>query len=166
MPARDNTHSAWPDNTPQQAGSPGPAERAADPVDCCSDYGRQAVTVDVARDPRGVVLVRVHGDIDMLGAPPLRDCLAEQLETCSGLVVDLDGVTFFGSSGLAVLVHTMHHAACRGVPWRVVAQSRLVTRPLSTTGLDEQLPMCISVDEALRAVAPTSAPAPQGAARR
>ncbi len=41
------------------------------------------------------------------------------------------------------------------MPWRVVARSRLVTRPLNTTGLDEQLPMCTDVDEALRAVAPT-----------
>ena len=52
-----------------------------------------------------------------------------------GLVIDLSGVQFLGSAGLAVLVETQKSARAREVSLRLIATTRAVTRPLEVTGL-------------------------------
>jgi anti-sigma B factor antagonist len=52
------------------------------------------------------------------------------------VVVDLSGVTFLASSGLAVLIGGARRLAEIGGRLRLVAASRAVTRPLQVTGAD------------------------------
>ena len=54
----------------------------------------------------------------------------------SGVVVDLTGVTFLASSGLAVLIGGARRLTELGGRLRLVAASRSVTRPLQVTGAD------------------------------
>lgn len=112
----------------------------------------QAINIDVEHMSDGVVLARVSGEVDILAAPTLRECIDEHLEGAHALVLDLDGVGFLGSSGLSVLVETGTQVAKTDVKWAIVASKRTVTRPLQATGLDDALPLYQSVADAVSAV--------------
>jgi anti-sigma B factor antagonist len=84
----------------------------------------------------GVTTVTVVGEVDTFTAPVLRSSLDTQLEQSpSELVIDLSGVQFLGSAGLAVLVETQKSARAKDVGLRLIATTRAVTRPLEVTGL-------------------------------
>jgi anti-sigma B factor antagonist len=84
----------------------------------------------------GVTTVTVVGEVDTFTAPVLRSSLDTQLEQSpSELVIDLSGVQFLGSAGLAVLVETQKSARARDIGLRLIATTRAVTRPLEVTGL-------------------------------
>lgn len=95
-------------------------------------------------------LVTVAGEIDMMTTPSLRAFLQQQLEQpASLLVIDLTGVRFLGSGGLAVLVETQGAARERQIGLRLVCNSREVTRPLEATGLTELFEIHPDPDSAL-----------------
>ncbi len=94
------------------------------------------ITLSTATGEDGVVTVTVVGEVDTFTAPVLRSSLDTQLEQQPReLVIDLSGVQFLGSAGLAVLVETQKSARSRDVELRLVATTRAVTRPLEVTGL-------------------------------
>ena len=94
----------------------------------------------VSRPRAGTVLLAVDGEIDTLTAARLQAGLDEAVEASradgSAVVVDLSGVTFLASSGLAVLIGGARRLAELGGRLRLVAASRAVTRPLEVTGAD------------------------------
>jgi anti-sigma B factor antagonist len=105
-----------------------PAEGPRD-VSAPSDGGEapfdDVITLSTSSDGDGTVT-----------APVLRASLDTQLEQQpTELVIDLCGVQFLGSAGLAVLVETQKSARSRDVGLRLVANTRAVTRPLEVTGL-------------------------------
>lgn len=88
------------------------------------------------------VVVQVGGELDMLTAPRL----SAQLDRAEAVVVppapvvlDLTGLTFIGSAGLAVLL--VHHERCAalGSTLQIRANTSVVTRPLRMTALDRVL---------------------------
>lgn len=94
------------------------------------------ITLSTGTDGDGTVTVTVVGEVDTFTAPVLRASLDEQLlQQPTDLVIDLSGVQFLGSAGLAVLVETQKSARASDVPLRLVAATRAVTRPLEVTGL-------------------------------
>jgi anti-sigma B factor antagonist len=94
------------------------------------------ITLSTTTGEDGVVIVTVVGEVDTFTAPVLRSSLDTQLEQQPReLVIDLSGVQFLGSAGLAVLVETQKSARSRDVELRLVATTRAVTRPLEVTGL-------------------------------
>lgn len=94
------------------------------------------ITLSTSTSENGAVTVTVVGEVDTFTAPVLRSSLDAQLEQQPReLVIDLSGVQFLGSAGLAVLVETQKSARARGVDLRLVATTRAVTRPLEVTGL-------------------------------
>jgi anti-sigma B factor antagonist len=111
------------------------------------------LTVDVTFVGAAVV-VRVQGDVDMM----TKDRLDERLraveaavEPPAAVVLDLSGVRFLASMGLALLID--HHERCerRGTPLRVVVTNNQVRRPIELTGLNQVLAIVESVDAALNA---------------
>jgi anti-sigma B factor antagonist len=97
------------------------------------------------------VVLQVHGEIDMLTSPRLRNELIDLLDSRpSVLVLDLAGVSFFASSGLATLVEASEAAAEAGVPLRLAAMGRSVRRPLQITGLAARFDTYDDVPGALR----------------
>ncbi|WP_433262293.1 STAS domain-containing protein [Actinosynnema sp. CS-041913] len=89
----------------------------------------------------GVLKVSVVGEVDMDTAPRIRAALG----SASTVVLDLEGVTFFGSAGIQLLVDAQRRVR----DLAVVATRRPVLRPLSVTGLAPYLSLCPSPDEAL-----------------
>ena len=110
--------------------------------------GGQTVSVAVEKHDRAAVVV-VSGDIDMVTAPEFEKALISALrERPETLVVDLTGVAFLGSAGLTALV-AAHQEAGDATVVRVVAKSSATARPLQLTGLDQEIPLFATREEAL-----------------
>ena len=74
------------------------------------------ITLSTSTGEDGVVTVTVVGEVDTFTAPVLRSTLDSQLEQQpKELVIDLSGVQFLGSAGLAVLVETQKSSRAREV---------------------------------------------------
>lgn len=116
--------------------------------------GAMDVTVEHRHvGPRTVV--EVGGEIDILAAPVLRDCIATQIdEGRTDLVIDLGDVTFMDSTGLGILVGTHKRLRVLGGRLVVVAAQENLLKVLRITGLDGVLTLVSSQDEALDQQAP------------
>lgn len=93
--------------------------------------------VTVAVTEVGTTLtITVSGEVDSSSAPVLRKELDAALDCgAAELVVDLRGVDFLDSAGLAALAGAHRRAGEDGVRLRVLASGRAVMRPMQITGL-------------------------------
>ncbi|GHE84210.1 hypothetical protein GCM10017786_14670 [Amycolatopsis deserti] len=133
-PARNSTGAV---STAVRRGTRVPAQRAAP----------GALRLQVFWPVPGIAVLKVAGDVDVATAAPLNRALEELTAHRPRVaVVDLSGVDFLGSAGLAALAQASERADVR-----VVAPTRQTSRPLSITGLDQRLPVYATRDEALRA---------------
>jgi anti-anti-sigma factor len=105
----------------------------------------------VLRERRGkAVIVSADGEVDMTSSSALsRELDAAAESAIDLLVVDLNAVTFFGSSGLAVLMTCRQQCGGRDIAFRVAANQRAVLRPMALTGLDEELALYPTAEQAL-----------------
>jgi len=119
------------------------------------DHGTLAdgLTISPTQPRPGLVLVRVLGEVDMLTARHLatalqtglapvagdRDASSRALADDPSVVCDLEGVTFFGASGLDAVASAHEAALARGVRLVVVAGCRTVCRPFRLTALDRRV---------------------------
>lgn len=103
----------------------------------------EVASVTACAAPPGVVVLAVRGEVDSCTSPLLRDRLLEHLRpTCRQLVVDLTEVRFFAAAGLTVLVAVREAAEAAGVGLSLVADTRVVLRPLMITALDGVFDVC------------------------
>ncbi|CCH32602.1 STAS domain-containing protein [Actinosynnema sp. NPDC047251] len=99
-----------------------------------------------------VTVLRVAGEIDMSNSDPLRESGVKILDGApAALVLDLVDVTFFASSGIAVLAHLRQHNADGPACVVRLAASRQVRHALRVTAMDELFPIHDSVEDALTA---------------
>lgn len=146
MPAQ-----SWGDAERRAAGST-PQDSAAGGAQPGSDIRpEEVIDILVDRIAADAAVVRVRGEIDMFTTPLLRDALEKQFaqEANRVVVVDLVGVTFLASNGLAALVEAQRTAEASGSTLRLVGKSRAVTRPLESTGLRDVFALYDDVDSAL-----------------
>ncbi|HEY4422396.1 MAG TPA: anti-sigma factor antagonist [Pseudonocardia sp.] len=102
----------------------------------------------------GQVVIEVGGEVDMLTSPQLRSAVIEQFGTEAGVelvVLALDGVSFLGTSGLAVLIEVREAAHAAGVELRLACTARRVLRPLTIAGLVPLFDIHDTVEQALAA---------------
>src|SRR5919206_4913807 len=100
----------------------------------------------------GQVVIEVGGEVDMLTSPQLRSVVLDQFAPGAGVelvVLDLDGVTFLGTSGLAVLIEVREAAHTAGVELRLACTARRVLRPLTIAGLIPLFDIHDTLDKAL-----------------
>jgi anti-sigma B factor antagonist len=74
-------------------------------------------SIDRVDRPDGPVLLRLRGELDVHSAPTLRACLLDLMRVRAPLVLELRGLVFMDSSGLAVLLELRSRA--RAVGWEV-----------------------------------------------
>jgi anti-anti-sigma factor len=113
--------------------------------------GRSVVSVssDVVG---GVVVLSVHDVVDAATAPQVSSAVDEVIDAApAGLVIDLSAVTFLASAGMTVLMKARERAGDIG--FAVVANNPATSRPLRMLGLDAELGVCASVDDALNRLA-------------
>jgi anti-anti-sigma factor len=103
------------------------------------------------------VVLHLAGELDMVTAPGFSEQVHNHVTDRDedgrsvALILDLSGITFLGSAGLAVLAEARNLALARAVTVRVVAHTRTVLRPMEVTGLDKVLTVVPDVATAIGA---------------
>jgi anti-anti-sigma factor len=92
-----------------------------------ADFSREVMDVD------GVHLVTLAGELDIATAEGLADWLIAV--SGSAVVVDLSGLTFMDSSGIAALVIARNHIEKSGNELILTRPTPIVERALVATGL-------------------------------
>jgi anti-sigma B factor antagonist len=107
--------------------------------------------LDLDVERRGdAVVVLVRGEVDALTTPLFTDLIDEQLDNNPvTIVLDLNQVTFLGSSGLAALINARDQTTQRAIKLRLVCAAHAVLRPLAATGLVDQFDIYPDLDAAL-----------------
>jgi len=115
----------------------------------------------VERRP-GAVLATITGEIDLSNAGQLEDAFASAVGDATAVVLDLSGLEYIDSAGLAVLSRLSRRMTDRGGALRlVVPDTATVRRTLTIAGVDAVLPVDPTAEEALAAV--TEPPPPSQA---
>jgi anti-sigma B factor antagonist len=107
------------------------------------------VRVDVEKLDGCAALVTPHGELDLAGAPQLREALSDALsEGRVNLLMDLRSVTFIDSTGLGVLVGAGKKAYGLGGSMRIVCDNPRISKLLALTGISRSLPVLVTFEEA------------------
>jgi anti-sigma B factor antagonist len=100
----------------------------------------------------GVVVLSLHGEIDVATAPQLRQEIVEIASAGSGpLVIDLEGVDFLDSTGLGVLVSGLKRFRTLGSDVVLVSTRPRILKVFEITGLMQVFSINASVDDAVAA---------------
>lgn len=96
-------------------------------------------------------VVALDGDVDLQSSPDARAALLEAVDTHRGVVVDLSGVTYIDSSGIAALVEALQRSRRVGRPFALAAVSDPALRVLRLARLDRVFTISATVDEVVTA---------------
>jgi anti-sigma B factor antagonist len=105
-------------------------------------------SLSVLRRP-DFTIARLEGDLDIAAVPALRERLLGVLRGVRLLIVDLSGVSFCDTSGLAMLIGMQRHAGARRITVRLAAPRPQMTELLGSTGLDRCFTICTTLSSAL-----------------
>lgn len=111
----------------------------------------------VARDVTdGVAVVEVRGDLDTMTASGFEGWVQDRFLGHKDVVLDLDGVVFLASAGIAVLMGLRQEAVRRGVALHMTGRgNRAVSRPLRVLGLEKVLDLQPDVRAVVAGLVPT-----------
>ncbi len=101
------------------------------------------------REQGGLQIVAFEGDVDLENSPAARAVLLEAVERGSGVLVDLSGVGYMDSSGVASLVEAYQESKKRGARFALVAVNPPALRVLELARLDRVFTIHASLEEAL-----------------
>jgi anti-anti-sigma factor len=112
------------------------------------------LVVDYKVRPEAVVL-QAKGEVDSSTAGELNSQLDAALQLTEThvsrlLIIDLQGVTYFGSAGLNAVLDCHQRAQQAGTSVRLVADNGLVVRPIEVTNLDSVLDLYPTLPDALQ----------------
>jgi anti-sigma B factor antagonist len=89
------------------------------------------------REEHGALVVCFEGEVDLDNSPVAREVLLEAVGRSQKVLVDLSGVEYIDSSGVASLVEAFQQAKRRGSEFALVAVSAAAMRVLSLARLDK-----------------------------
>lgn len=101
------------------------------------------------REEEGVVIVALEGDVDLQSSPDARKVLLECVGRKMPVVVDLSGVGYIDSSGVASLVESLQNARKSGNNLVLAAVSEGALRVLQLARLDKVFTICDSIEDGL-----------------
>ena len=104
-------------------------------------------------EDKGIPVIHLNGEIDLQWSPDLRKILQSKLrKKCRGLVLDLGGVTYIDSSGLATIVEYLRDAGHFKGKIALANLQGSVRTIFEMVRLNEVIPYFSSVAEAREAV--------------
>jgi anti-sigma B factor antagonist len=113
--------------------------------------GNAMFSVDLSiREGGGHVIVVLGGDLDIVDAVGVAAALAVVAARAPEIIVDLAGLEFIDSSGVAALARGRKLARHAGGDLLLAAPQHQVLRVLTLTRLIDVFPVYASVDEAAR----------------
>jgi anti-sigma B factor antagonist len=96
--------------------------------------------LNIELHPEGEHLeVVLTGEVDVSSCEALHDCLAQGAASYDEVVLDLAGVTFMDSTGVAEIIRTAQHLEPDGRTFRLRNPHPHVLRLLEVTGLTQLL---------------------------
>lgn len=117
------------------------------------DSGGEQPELRVTHPRAGLCVIEVRCELDILAGPSLTRLLLQQLRgECRGLIVDLSGCEFLGSSGLSALLEGKQQADRTSIPIVLAGMKRIAARALQVTGLESMFPTYPSAAAAVTAL--------------
>lgn len=104
------------------------------------------------REESGVVIVALMGDVDLQHSPDARKILLQCVEKKRPILVDLSGVDYIDSSGVASLVECLQSARRVGSAMALVSVSDGARRVLQLARLDRVFTICETIEDALEKI--------------
>lgn len=96
--------------------------------------------IETRDGPDGWTLVVLEGDLDLSEAEEATRALASAVDGArGGVVADLSGLDFLGSTGVRVLIDASAHALRRGLGFRTIPGDGPAWRIIDMLGLAERL---------------------------
>ena len=105
------------------------------------------------RDHEGCTVVAFEGDIDLQSSPEARSALLAAVSGGNPVLVDLAGVTYIDSSGVASLVESFQNARKSGRQFALVSVSEGALRVLKLARLDKVFTICETLEDGVASVA-------------
>jgi anti-sigma B factor antagonist len=99
-----------------------------------------------------VAVVSLSGDIDLESSPKVRTALLDCVALKHGVLVDMAGVSYIDSSGVASLVEAFQTARKSETKFALVAVSQPAMRVLELARLDRIFTIYDSVPDGIRGV--------------
>jgi anti-sigma B factor antagonist len=103
----------------------------------------------ITREGNGQVVVSLRGELDVAGAASVAAALAQVAARTCQVIVDLEGLDFIDSSGLAALVRARKHARHAGGDLLLAAPQRQVLRVLAITRVTDTFSVHACVEDAV-----------------
>lgn len=103
----------------------------------------------VVRDQDGYAVVLLTGDVDLSCSPSARSMILSCLGNRKNVLVDLSGVTYIDSSGVASLVEGYQTAKKSKLKFGLVGVSDAALGVLRLARLDKVFPIHATVEERL-----------------
>jgi len=104
------------------------------------------------REERGAMVVAFEGDVDLQSSPDARKVLLEAVGKGMPIMVDLSGVGYIDSSGVASLVESFQAARKAGQNLILVSVSDGAKRVLELARLDKVFTICDTLEDGLAKV--------------
>lgn len=103
------------------------------------------------KEQDGINIVQLNGDVDLESSPKARKELLDSVGQGKSLVVDLSGINYIDSSGIASLVEAFQTARARGQFFGLASVSASAQRVLQLARLDKVFKIYPDVGAALAA---------------
>lgn len=101
------------------------------------------------REESGALVIAFVGDVDLEHSPKAREILLEGIKQGKGIFVDLSGVTYIDSSGVASLVEAFQRAKGQGSDFSLVSVNPAALRVFQLARLDKVFVIHESLSEGL-----------------
>ena len=101
------------------------------------------------REERGSLVVSFEGDVDLEYAPQARRVLLESVNQNRDVLVDLSGVSYIDSSGVANLVEAFQLSRQKGTGFALVSVNAAALRVLALARLDKVFTIYASLEDGL-----------------
>ncbi len=106
-----------------------------------------------SEEKENIGVIIVEGEIDMFSSPGLRDTLVPYFtKGVNGIIVDLSGVTFMDSSGIATLVEGLQWSKKENKNFILTGLGTNVLNALTLTKLDNVFTITSGIDDAYKAL--------------
>jgi len=104
------------------------------------------------REEQGATVVAFEGDVDLQSSPEARSALLEAVARGDAVLVDLSGVEYIDSSGVASLVESYQKARKQNQAYVLVAVSEGARRVLELARLDKVFTLRDTIADGLREI--------------
>jgi len=100
----------------------------------------------------GALVIAFTGDIDLQSSPDARKALLALVGKVAPILVDLSGVGYIDSSGVASLVECLQSSKKSGQKFVLISVSEGALRVLQLARLDRVFKICETLDEGIAEV--------------